>query len=210
MTARSSVFEIWRGALERTRDWLERERAKGPHFWLKAFGVFFLINFSCFWWAVVTAFHSKLHGVKALEYTLLSFPVSFLGATFDVVSLAVTIWAISHALRSRSNVAFMAWLSVDVVKSFLASFWLLFVFVVSGWLVAQILPIDESLLDRAELYQDRVADMVVHPLRGDSVKNAYFGMVMGISAMLPTLAHGLMALWALATTVRRQALARSG
>jgi hypothetical protein len=207
LPVQGSAFDVWRASLERVHRWLARERAKAG-FSVRAFLIFFVINLGCFWWALLTAYPEKLQGLKAVEYTLIGFPVAFMGAAFDVASLAVTMWAVSQALKARSNRVYLAYLSIDVGIAVLATLWVLFAFIVSGWLVAQILPINETLADRAELYQERIANVVVHPLARETIKNVYFGAIMGASAMIPTLAHAAIALWALARTTRAKALAR--
>jgi hypothetical protein len=200
----SSPFDVWRASLEQVHAWLSRARTR-KGFTAKAFGLFVLVNLACFWWALLTAFPDKLVGLKALEYVLIGFPVSILGAAFDVASLAVTLWAVARALEARSNATYLAYLSIDLVIAVLATFWVLFAFIVSGWLVAQVLPIEETLADRAALYQDRVAGALFHPLARESIRNVYFGAIMGASAMIPTISHVLIALTAFARSAWRRA-----
>lgn len=201
MTVLVAGFEVWRGSLAAVHIWLARERAR-PRFAVRAFGLFFAINLACFWWALLTAYPWKLHGLKLAEYALIGFPVSVLGAAFGVASLAVTAWAIRKALEARSNCAFLAYLSIDLLIAVLSTLWVLFAFIVSGWLVSLVLPINETLADRAELYQGRVADIWVHPLALETLRNVYFGLVMGASAMIPTVVHVALGLWALARARR--------
>jgi hypothetical protein len=94
----SGTFGVWRTVLQQFYGWYERERAKPLFFW-KVLGVFFAINYACFWWAMITAFHSKLHGMKIAEYGLDSFIVSFMGAVFGTVSLRFTFFVIGKASR---------------------------------------------------------------------------------------------------------------
>lgn len=203
MSLLGSTFDTWRASLEAVHGWFVRMRAETRGFLVKAFGVFVAINLACFWWAVLTAYPEKLAGPEALEHFLISFPVAFLGAVFDVASLGVTLWAIDRALKARLHATYVAFLGVDLVIAAAATFWVLFAFVVSGWLVGHIIPVGETLADRAELYQDRVARALDYPFARESIKNVYFGMVMGASAMIPTLLHVLFALWAFLRAANR-------
>ena len=47
----------------------------------------------------------------------------------------------------------------------------------------------ETLTDRGKLYEKRVTDAINNPTGKDEMKNIYFGIVMGISAMIPTAIH---------------------
>jgi hypothetical protein len=49
--------------------------------------------------------------------------------------------------------------------------------------------VHETLADRGHLYQDRVASLMTEPLSRDSLRNLYFGVIMGASALFPTLFH---------------------
>jgi hypothetical protein len=94
-----------------------------------------------------------------------------------------------RALRSESDHRFLAYLSVDLVIAVLAGLWVLFAFAVSGWLVSLILSVPETLAARGHLYQDRIASLMSEPLGRDNLRNLYFGVVMGASALFPTLFH---------------------
>ena len=194
MTIMTTAFESWRGALEMVHAWFDRARVEVKAFNTKAFFIFFALNLACFWWALLTAYPEKVFDQGGLEYILIGFPVSILGALFDVASLRVTLWAISKALGARSNTTYVAFLGVDLVIAVVATFWVLFAFIVSGWLVGHVIPVGETLGDRADLYQDRVASALDQPLARESIKNVYFGVLMGASAMIPTIVHALLAL----------------
>ena len=207
MTVLNSVFATWRASLEAVHGWFVSTKTQTRRFSAKAFGVFVLINLGCFWWAVLTAFPYQLRGPEGLEHALIGFPVAVMGAMFDVASLGVTLWAIDRALKASSNLTYVAFLGVDLLIAAAATLWVLFAFVVSGWLIGHLIPVGETLTDRAELYQGRVARVLEYPFARESIKNVYFGMVMGASAMLPTILHALFALWALVRTVGRLAFA---
>jgi hypothetical protein len=178
-----------------------------PNFTPKAFVVFFLINLACFYWALLTAYPERLHGMKAVEYTMTGIPVSLLGAVFDIVTLGIIIWAVNRALATRNNLVFLAYLSVDFIIAVVATLWVVFAFYVSGWLVAQVLPINDSFAQRTELYHDRVAGVFLHPLAAESLKNVYFGLILSGSSMLPSIAHVVIAVGALAKIAHQRIFA---
>ena len=60
---------------------------------------------------------------------------------------------------------------------------------VSGWVVSLILTIPETFETRTALYEGRVWSAWRDPFNADNLRNIYFGMVMGASALLPTLFH---------------------
>jgi hypothetical protein len=49
--------------------------------------------------------------------------------------------------------------------------------------------------DRADLYESRIAGVVVNPLAMATLKNVYVATIMGLSAMVPTVMQCLVALW---------------
>ena len=83
-----------------------------------------------------------------------------------------------------------------------ATFWVLFVFSISGWLVSFI-PIKseiakhESLEDRNKAYADRAFAAIKNPTGKEEMRNIYFGIIMGFSAMIPTCVHIFSALFSL-------------
>ena len=56
---------------------------------------------------------------------------------------------------------------------------------------------NESLSDRGKLYEKRVAAAINNPTGKDEIKNIYFGIVMGISAIIPTAIHIFCALFSM-------------
>jgi len=182
-------FPVWRASLHHFLVWFQDLRGRTAWFPLKTFVFFFFVNLAFFWWALLTAYPRLLFGPKAEEYALMGFPVSFLGAIFDCVSLAATLVIVGRALRAESDHRFVAYLGFDLVVAVLAGLWVLFAFVVSGWLVNLILSLPETMADRGHLYEDRIASLMSEPLGRDNLRNLYFGVVMGASALFPTLFH---------------------
>ena len=148
-------------------------------------------------WALLTAYPEYVVGPKAEEYVLMGFPIAVLGAVFDCLSLLATLFIVGRALRSTSNNRFLAYLSVDVVIAILAGLWVLFAVVVSGWLVSFILSSPETMAFRSNLYQGRLASLLNAPFSPDNLRNLYFGVIMGASALFPTLFHFFLACWSL-------------
>ena len=184
-----SMFRYWRDSLSHFLVWFEEIRARSRYFHFKAFSFFVLLNLLCYWGALLTAYPANLTSAKAHEYVLMGFPVAVLGGAFDSLSLLVTIFIVRRALRSQSNSSYVFYLSVDLLIAIVATFWVLFVFMISGWVVSYLLHVPETIGSRVWLYETRVESAMQHPLHRDSLKNIYFGVVMGASALLPTLLH---------------------
>ena len=81
----------------------------------------------------------------------------------------------------------MGHLSLDAVIAVLATLWVLLVFSVSGWILSYLEAQPELLSARNAEYESRLAEALRNP-RGEW-RNIYFGVVMGVSASLPTLVH---------------------
>ena len=96
-------------ALERVT-WFEDLRSKTRYFYLKPYAVFVLLNLSCYWWALLTAYPKHVFGSKSEEYILMGFPVAVLGALFDCFSLLITIYIIKKAINSKSNSSYILYL----------------------------------------------------------------------------------------------------
>jgi len=185
----SDVFTQWRLSLLRFHDWFEELRYTTRYFHPKTFLFFVVLNLACFWWALLTAYPDLLTGPGADEYSLMGFPVAILGALFDSLSLLVTIYIVKRALNSRSNLSYLGFLCIDLLIALLATLWVMFAFMVSGWLVSFVLAIPETFEDRTVLYQGRVTSIFDDPFSADNLRNIYFGVIMGASALLPTLFH---------------------
>ncbi|MGY9005655.1 MAG: hypothetical protein ACKVJQ_06115 [Alphaproteobacteria bacterium] len=193
----SHIFAHWRDSLLSLLNRFEAYRKATPFFLAKAYGFFVALNLGCFWWALVTAYPKKIFGVEGLEIFLMQFPVGLLGGLFDFLSLFITLFIAKRAIKSNNNFAYIGYLSIDLVIAGLATLWLLFVFTISGWFVNLVLSLPETFVDRTNLYNGRVHRAFFNPFAPENIKNIYFGILMGASAMLPTLIHGFHALKAI-------------
>lgn len=205
----TAFFSIWRRSLRHFFVWFQGLRTRTRYFLVKAFLVFCAINFAFFWCALVTTYPGLLRGPKASEYAVMSFPIAVLGAAFDCLSLVATLFIVRKALQSAGNKAFLAYLSVDLALAVLAGLWVLFAFIVSGWLVSHVLSVPETVAERSDLYQWRLESLMDQPLRPDNLRNLYFGVMMGASALLPTLFHLFLVCRSILRSLRKQPLSRS-
>lgn len=152
--------------------------------------IFFItINIFFYWIAMIIAFPELVFGSSSLEYFLLQFPVGLLGGFFDSLSLIITIYMIKRAITSHSSFLYLAHLSVDLVIACVATMWVLFVFIFSGWLTSFLIFNPENLLLRKDIYEERVLSAINNPTGKSEIRNIFFGIIMGLSAMLPTLLH---------------------
>ena len=110
-------------------------------------------------------------------------------------SFFVTIFIAKRALKTTSTKSYLAHLSVDLIIAIIATWWVLFVFSFSGWLIGLILQNPESLVQRNYAYEQRLIEAVKEPTATKNLKNIYFGVIMGISAMLPTFTHSIISLY---------------
>ena len=145
---------------------------------------------------MLTAYPDEFLKEKA-HYFLVQFPVGFLGALFDSLSFFVTIFIAKKALKSTSTSSYLAHLSVDLIIAIIATWWVLLVFSISGWLVSIVQQTPESLAQRSYVYEQRLMQAVKDPTAMQNLKNIYFGTIMGISAMLPTFTHSTMSLYSI-------------
>ncbi|MAF49052.1 MAG: hypothetical protein QF393_20905 [Rhodospirillales bacterium] len=95
----------------------------------------------------------------------------------------------------------MGYLSVDLIIAVVATFWVLFVFVVSGWIVNLILANPETFEARTVLYENRFLGALTDPFGARNARNIYFGVIMGVSALLPTLFHVYLAVRSMGQSV---------
>jgi len=79
-----------------------------------------------------------------------------------------------------------------------------FVFSFSGWLVNLVSYTPQVLAERNAEYQGLLLDAFANPT--DNMRNIYFGLIMGISAMIPTCIHIYMFLRACMHALFRQAV----
>lgn len=204
-------FDIWREDLNLILERFQAWRFSTRFYFLKVFIFFVFINDLAYWFAIATAFPEIISGDDFAHYSKIQVPVAILGALFDSLSLYITLLVVRNALRSKSNFSYISHLSIDALIAIAATFWVLFVFSVSAWIVSFI-PVDttpvsvanketriesQSLSDRGKLYEGRVVAAIKNPTGEDEMKNIYFGIVMGFSAIIPTAVHIFCALFSL-------------
>ncbi|MEM9265694.1 MAG: hypothetical protein AAGA46_09235 [Cyanobacteria bacterium P01_F01_bin.13] len=199
------IMAIWKKSLGRLLDYYDAKRGSLVTFFPKLFFFFTLLNMSCYWLALLTAYPEEAFGSERMHYFLLQFPVGILGALFDSLSFFITVWIAKRALKTKSLGSYIAHLSIDIVIAIVATWWVLFVFSVSGWLISLVQHSPESLATRADVYESRVIEAVQDPTNRDSLKNIYFGIVVGISAMLPTFTHLFLSVQAAGIYLRKYA-----
>ncbi len=199
------IMAIWKRSLARLLNYYETHRGSLVSFFPKLFIFFTLLNMSCYWLALLTAYPEEAFGDERMHYFLLQFPVGILGALFDSLSFFITVWIAKRALKTTSLASYIAHLSVDIVIAIVATWWVLFVFSFSGWLISFVQHSPESLTTRAEVYESRVMAAVTDPTNKRNLKNIYFGIVVGISAMLPTFTHLFLSVQAIGTYLRKYA-----
>lgn len=173
------------------------------YFKLKIIVFFISINVLFYWIAMFVAFPELIFGSSSLEYFLLQFPVGILGGFFDSLSLIITIYMIKGAINSYSSFMYLAHLSVDLLIACIATMWVLFVFIISGWLTSFLILNPENLLLRKDIYEKRVLSAINNPTGTSEIKNIFFGIIMGLSAMLPTLLHLFLFLKSIKTFLKK-------
>ncbi len=178
----------WKRSLAQLLDLYDRNKKPYPRFFALLFLTFVAVNLACFWIGMFTAFPESTQGIAGVHYFKVQFPVGFLGAVFDSLSFFVTIFIVRRALRTTSGTSYVAHLSVDLVIAIVATFWVLFVFTISGWVISQLdTRPEQAFLIRSQIYEDRALAALRNPVA--SWRNIYFGFVMGASAMIPTTIH---------------------
>ena len=123
---------------------------------------------------------------EASQYIKLQIPVGFFGALFDSLSFFVTILIIRRALAARKTSEYVLHLSLDLIIAIMATFWVLFVFTFGGWLISIWKNAPEPLTSRGAKYTNRAVQAIQDPMGREKAKNIYFGVIMGVSAVLPT------------------------
>ena len=181
------VIPIWKASLRRVFDLVERVRAETPRFYLKLWFFFVALNVGCYWVGILLFFPGSLFGPDGTQTIFVQLPVGLLGGAFDFLSFFVTLYFVRHALATTRSTSYVANLSVDAVIAIVATFWVLFVFSFSGWIFNLLAQIPEGLAARNAQYQHRMERALSDPL--GSWRNIAFGLIMGASAMLPTLVH---------------------
>ena len=183
------MIEIWKKLLSNNLKLFLEYARNTSNFSIKIFITFIFINIFFYWFAMLLAYPELIFGPSYLEYFFLQIPVGILGGGFDSLSLIITIYMIKRAINSYSSFMYLAHLSVDVMIAFLATFWVLFVFIISGWLFSFFTVNPESLFLRKEIYEERVISAIYNPVGTSELKNIFFGIVMEFSAMIPTTFH---------------------
>ena len=198
----NQIIYYWRKDLRKVLFFYESKRSQGDHFFLYLFLFFILVNITCYWLAMVSAFPSLVFGKTFSYYFKVQFPVGIFGAFFDSLSFFITISIIRRALLTINTKVYIAHLSIDLAIAVLATFWVVFVFIVSGWAVSfidtlgqteqiiQTYDHETSIDKRTNKYINTVNDALINPSK--NIQNIYFGLIMGISAMLPTMVHFIM------------------
>jgi len=198
----NQIISFWREDLGKVIVFYESKRSQGDYFFLYLFSFFIFLNIACYWFAMLTAFPSLVFGKTFSYYFKIQFPVGVLGALFDSLSFFVTIFIVRRALLTINTKIYIAHLSIDLVIAVLATFWVILVFIVSGWAVSFIDTLGQSaeliqtydhetnINKRTDKYVNTVNDALKNPSK--NIQNIYFGLIMGISAMLPTMFHFMM------------------
>ncbi|MFT5369922.1 MAG: hypothetical protein ACI8V2_004901 [Candidatus Latescibacterota bacterium] len=186
------IITLWKISLYRLLTYYEANRGPLRTFYPKLFLFFIFLNITCYWWAMFTGFFEYLHGHQGWHYFKVSFPVGFLGAIFDSLSFFVTVYIIRRAIKSQNTLEYLSHLSIDLIIAIIATFWVLLVFIISGWLIHILTPAvpvfgEENLVTRQTRYSDMLINALLNPF--DNLRNIYFGLIMGFSASLPTFIH---------------------
>ena len=182
-------MQLWRDTLHQVLDLYERKRGSLKFFSPVLFGFFIVLNIACYWWAIYTTFPYYMMTHEAAHYIKLQIPVGILGALFDSLSFFVTIWIIRRALASTKTSEYIFHLSLDLLIALIATFWLLFVFTFGGWMISLWETAPEQLAERGTKYTNRAIQAIQDPTGRENAKNIYFGVIMGVSAALPTCLH---------------------
>ena len=183
------IFAIWRDSLHTVLDYYERRRGSLITFFPLLFLFFVLLNMACYWLAIYTAFPIYMQTAERPHYLMLQYPIGFLGALFDSLSFFITIWIIRRALAAKNSIEYVMHLSLDLVIAIIATFWVLFVFTTGGWFISLFESVPEQLAHRSDKYIIRTMQAVQDPTGRENLKNIYFGVIMGMSAALPTCLH---------------------
>jgi len=175
--------------LHKILDIYERKRGSIRIFFPILFSFFIFLNVACYWLAIYTAFPYYMMTHEASHYVKLQIPVGIFGALFDSLSFFATIWIIRRALASNKTSEYVFHLSLDLIIAVLATFWVLFVFTFGGWMISLWETAPEQLAERGTKYTNRAIQAIQDPTGRENAKNIYFGLIMGISAALPTCMH---------------------
>jgi hypothetical protein len=199
----AEIVAIWRDSLHTILDRYERKKISTWLFFPLLFVFFIILNIACYWWAIYTAFPYYMQTHEASHYIKLQIPVGFFWALFDSLSFFVTIWIIRRALAARKTSEYVFHLSLDLIIAIVATFWVLFVFTFGGWLISIWENAPEQLTSRGAKYTNRAVQAIQDPMGRENAKNIYFGVIMGVSAALPTFFHILLFLSSLLSKIKK-------
>jgi hypothetical protein len=199
----AEIVAIWRDSLHTILDRYERKKISTWLFFPLLFVFFIILNIACYWWAIYTAFPYYMQTHEASHYIKLQIPVGFFGALFDSLSFFVTIWIIRRALAARKTSEYVFHLSLDLIIAIVATFWVLFVFTFGGWLISIWENAPEQLTSRGAKYTNRAVQAIQDPMGRENAKNIYFGVIMGVSAALPSFFHILLFLSSLLSKIKK-------
>ena len=119
---------------------------------------------------------------------------------FSSASLSLLLYLLFAApYVPKKNLEYVSHLSLDLVIAMLATFWVLFVFSFAGWLAHLFESVRQDLGGRNEDYGRMLVDALSNPFANK--RNIYFGLIMGVSAMLPTCGHILVFLLSFYRTI---------
>ena len=167
----NQIISYWRRDLDRALLFYESKRFQGDSFFLYLFIFFVFLNITCYWFAMVTAFPSLVFGKTFAYYFKVQFPFGILGALLTV-----------------STKIYIAHLSIDLVIAVLATFWVILVFIISGWTVSFIETLGQSeeliqtydhetnINRRTDKYVSTVNDSLKNSAK--NIQNIYFGLIL--------------------------------
>ena len=196
------IISVWKSDLLFILTYLENKTLRLKYFKGKLFLFFLVVNIFFYWFAMLTAFPELVFGKTFSYYFKIQFPVGILGSIFDSSSFFITLFIIKRAIKTSKSYIYVGHLSIDLLIAILATFWVVFVFILSGWIVNQIDLItlngqEENYIahtyefeERTNGYNNLVKSAIKNPVQ--NLSNIYFGFIMGLSAMIPTLIHILM------------------
>jgi len=98
----------WKNSLRILLDYYEAKRGSFYIFYPTLFLFFVLINITCYWWAMFTAFPELTRGIDGNHYFKVQFPVGLLGALFDSLSFFVTLYIIRRALTAEKDLEYVS------------------------------------------------------------------------------------------------------
>lgn len=196
------IIAIWKKSLRKLLNVYETYRTTHRHFFPLLFSFFLVINISCYWLGVSTAFPELLMGDNKFYYFKIQFPVGILGASFDSLSFFITVYIVRRALKTTTMFSYIGYLSIDLLIAIVATGWVLFVFWISGWIIGFTEFEPQVLAERTQTYEKLIVEIVKNP--GAGLRNIYFGILMGFSTIIPTVIHIYMSLSSIIRHIRSE------